>query len=120
MKTGIELIAEERKRQIEVEKFDVVHDEGYSGMQLSGAAGCYIANAVSKSATCIEKEPNARFQVWEEGYWPREGKYIKSRWTDGWPWSKEWDKREKHDPIRSLVIAGALIAAELDRLHAES
>jgi hypothetical protein len=27
-----------------------------------------------------------------------------------------WDKRRKHDRRRKLVIAGALIAAEIDRL----
>jgi len=33
-----------------------------------------------------------------------------------WPFDAEWDKRKKHDRIRQLTIAGALIAAELDRL----
>jgi hypothetical protein len=30
-----------------------------------------------------------------------------------------WDKREKHSRIRRLEIAGALIAAEIDRLTAD-
>lgn len=34
-----------------------------------------------------------------------------------WPWEKSWDKRAKHDPQKRLTVAGALIAAELDRLQ---
>lgn len=34
----------------------------------------------------------------------------------GWPFNrKEW--KPSSDPIRNLVKAGALIAAEIDRLH---
>lgn len=32
-----------------------------------------------------------------------------------WPW--EWEAWKPSDPIRSLVKAGALIAAEIDRLQ---
>ena len=37
---------------------------------------------------------------------------------DPWPakWSAAWDKRSKHNRLRRLTIAGALIAAEIDRL----
>ncbi len=34
-----------------------------------------------------------------------------------WPWAREWNKKEQHSRIRQLVIAGALIVAELDRLQ---
>lgn len=128
LKSGIELIAEERKRQIEVEEWDYSHDDGYDTMQLSGAAGCYLANAINKS---YEGEPHtrkkrARFQY---NYDPERYFLVNSGdrgdrqistggWKDGWPWSKEWDKRKKHDKMRSLVIAGALIAAEIDRINA--
>lgn len=36
-----------------------------------------------------------------------------------WPWDKSWDKRNQHNHIRRLAIAGALIAAEIDRLQRE-
>jgi hypothetical protein len=39
---------------------------------------------------------------------------------DAWPWDDECDKRWKHGRLRQLVIAGALIAAEIDRLQAET
>jgi hypothetical protein len=48
-----------------------------------------------------------------------------TRWyTDGevgngaWPWDGEWWKPNYNDPVRNLVKAGALIAAEIDRVLA--
>lgn len=111
---GVMLIMEERRRQIEVEEFDVINDFGYDVMQLSAAAGCYIANAHNKwfpENTHTEIEETSRFQVLVD-----DGEKFDT-WVDGWPWDKQWDKRKKHGIIRSLVIAGALIAAEIDRLQ---
>jgi hypothetical protein len=34
-----------------------------------------------------------------------------------WPWACEWNKKEKHNRLRQLVIAGALIVAEIERLQ---
>lgn len=118
MKSGIELIAAERQRQIEVEGWNDLHDNDHNTMQLSGAAGCYLANAINKA---YEGEPHtkkkrARFQYNYDEMW-KPGVVRKGGWKDGWPWDEEWDKRKKHDKVRSLVIAGALIAAELDRLN---
>lgn len=126
-KTGVELISDERKRQIEVEKWDYTHDEDYVEGEMMGAAGCYIASALSKhreERAHTNQSPLAKFQIYDFG----ERNFLvntgdrgdrtvrKAGWKDGWPWSKEWDKRKKHDKMRSLVIAGALIAAEIDRL----
>ena len=36
-----------------------------------------------------------------------------------WPWDWKWWKPSPHDRIRELEKAGALIAAEIDRLLAE-
>lgn len=36
--------------------------------------------------------------------------------SDPWPWHESWWK-PSDDPIRNLVKAGALIAAEIDRLY---
>jgi hypothetical protein len=33
-----------------------------------------------------------------------------------WPWGDEWDKKDKHPRRRQLVIAAALIVAEIERL----
>ena len=115
MKSGVELIAEERQRQIEVEGWNNLHDSDHDNMQLSGAAACYVANAINKDYG----EEKSRFEV----YVSESNKMFfgeeRGGWQDGWPWEGKWDKRKKHDCIRSLVIAGALIAAELDRLNNE-
>lgn len=88
-KTGIELIAEERKRQIEVEGFTAEHDNRWVGGELVMAAICYA----------------------QEG-----GKSPEFR-PFGFPWEKEWWKPSPDDRIRDLVKAGALISAEIDRLN---
>lgn len=105
---GITLIAEERQRQIDSEGYDIMQDfEFNSKGELAGAAGCYIANALNKMK---KRSVHAFFEV----------QYFDDRHTlgrvDGWPWDHNFDKRVKHDQIRSLVIAGALIVAEIDRL----
>lgn len=87
--TGADLIAAERQRQMVKEGWTPEHDAEHMSGELAWAAVCYAA--------------------------------PKSVYVDGgaepWPWAKEWDKRDKHDRQRRLVIAGALIAAEIDRLQ---
>jgi site-specific DNA-cytosine methylase len=36
---------------------------------------------------------------------------------DAWPWRDEDDRRGEHPYLKRLVIAGALIAAEIDRVQ---
>lgn len=104
MSNGIDLIAKERKRQIEKEGFNSTHDAQHEGDELAWAAACYAA-----------PEPIFRLEDYAVG--PRAGYTFADPWPE-W-WDEEWDKREKHDRIRKLVIAGALIAAEIDRLKKE-
>lgn len=97
MKTGIELIAAERQRQIDVEGWTPEHDAEHTHGELSRAAGIY-----ANRASLIESQNSEAFLL-EWGV------------PDLWPWSGDWWKPSK-DPIRNLEKAGALIAAELDRL----
>jgi len=85
--TGIELIAAERTRQVEVEKRTPEHDREHHWGELADAAACYAFNA-------------------------NERKSDPSRPPTGWP--SDWDWNPKN-PIRDLIRAGALIAAEIDR-----
>jgi hypothetical protein len=97
--TGIELISVERKRQIEEEGWAVEHDDSHFPGCLSVAGASYAAFVASVlSAT----------DGWRENY----------RWLGQqlWPFDSEWWKPSE-DPIRNLVKAGALIAAEIDRLQ---
>ena len=95
--TGIERIAAERTRQIDVEGWTPEHDDGHGGGDLSGAASDY-ANLASQ----IAFEGSADF--YDCGHVPA-----------SWPWDPKWWKPSE-DPIRNLEKAGALIAAEIDRL----
>jgi hypothetical protein len=95
MKTGVELIAEERQRQIAVEGWTPEHDNEHDMGEMIGAAITYSAHALG--IVSEEEIPNAD----TDGYWP---------WEDRW-----W--KPSPDPIRNLVKAGALIAAEIDRLQ---
>lgn len=111
MKTGIELIAEERERQIEVKKYDAEHDGLETAFQLSTAAGLFIANAQNqyfKDHTHYDGRGNvARFQLRED---------ETRKWSEVWPWD-DHDGRKDSDVLTSLIKAGALIAAEIDRLQ---
>lgn len=86
-KTGVELIAEERARQIAVEGWTPEHDDAHDQGELAIAASCY----------CLV--PGKRPLV----------PYL-------WPWHLDWWKPTPLNRTRELVKAGALIAAEIDRL----
>lgn len=95
---GAWLITKERGRQIAEEGWDEEHDDEHDQGQLAWAAVCYAA------PDHVYKE--ARFAVSK---------------IDPWPWDDEWDKRPAVGcttpyRVRALVKAGALIAAEIDRL----
>lgn len=105
MKTGIELIAEERERQICKEGWSPKHDDGHALGELSSAAGCYaaVASAITRGSSAEE--------------WSYE--MTQSELLPNWPWDAEsW--KPSDDNIRNLVKAGALIAAEIDRVQRES
>lgn len=94
MKTGIELIADERHRQIAKEGFSQQHDEEHDAGELSAAGAAYALNA-----SCVLYPLNGT---------PLEDTPIM------WPWEPSWWKPK--DPLADLVRAGALIAAEIDKL----
>lgn len=86
---GVELIAAERKRQIEEEGFSGNRDDNYTNEELSSAASFYAMPFHKRNLDLM-------------------------RWL--WPWSFTWWKPSPDDRIRELAKAGALIAAEIDRL----
>lgn len=89
MKTGIELIAKERREQIEKHNRTVEYDIQHNKYrQLSIAA-----------QSLLEKFIEYRVKPTSE-------------WND-----KIWDKMINADYIKRLTIAGALIAAEIDRIN---
>lgn len=91
--TGIDLIVAERQRQIEQEHYTAVHDEIHEDGALAMAAACYALNP--------DGNGDARFNFDE---------LIATLW----PWDiVTWKPKDR---VRDLVRAGALIAAEIDRL----
>lgn len=96
MKTGIELIAEERQRQIEKESWTKEHDAEHQIGVLAKAAVCYALPPLTRA----DVSPD----VGKPPFW--------------WPFSKECWKPERNR-VRELVKAGALIAAEIDRIQQE-
>lgn len=95
-KTGAQLISDERDRQIAEEGWTPLHDTQHLFGELSLAAASYCVCAAN--------------QILGESA---------SRWTQKpvmWPWDDEaWKPNDSE--IRNLQKAGALIAAEIDRLQ---
>ncbi len=84
---GAGLIAAERQRQIDAENWTPEHDDTHTIGELVDAAVCYLRHGLDAEMPVV---------------WP-------------WPWTEDWWK-PSDDPIKNLVRAGALIAAEIDRL----
>ncbi len=100
LKQGVQFIHEERKRQIENEGFK--DDSRYVNGELALAAAAYALPGYA-----------AAVRVMVDGKDPKEMEELL------WPFSPKWYKRSDKDlagRIRSLSKAGALIAAEIDRL----
>ncbi len=102
MKTGTQIITEERERQISQEGWTQAHDDEHRDYELSRAAAVY-ADAAGLVAAGGESD-KVKHSILTYGC------------ETPWPWTPEWLKITS-DPIRLLAKAGALIAAEIDRLQ---
>lgn len=98
-RSGVELIADERKRQIDVEGYTAEQDKEYEDGELAMAAVCYATT-----------EPN---RIWKSG-----ASFVPIPMD--WPWQNQCWKPSPENRVRELVKAGALIAAEIDRLQSIS
>ena len=106
---GAEMIAVERQRQKDAEGWTPEHDDEHTLGELAAAAACYaLINTRWKDAAILGEPLIASIL---------------------WPWEREWYKPAEYpDPpygpnlhidrrVKDLVRAGALIAAEIDRLE---
>lgn len=91
---GVDRIATERSRQVLVEGWSREHDAGHVG-------GGLVFAAIRYAAATRPGAPDLQSLAWSY-----------------WQWDEEWWK-PSDDPIRNLEKAGALIAAEIDRLLAD-
>ncbi len=104
---GVELIAQERKRQIEVEGWDAEHDKEHSCGDLAMAGACYALDIAKDYGLHDRRQMDAGCLI-----------NLTNLITFLWPWDGWW-KPTRKEPIKQLVKAGALIAAEIDKLQAE-
>jgi hypothetical protein len=96
-KTGAELIIQERDRQLTDEGFSPEHDDLWKAGELAKVAICYVQHANMLVQGYHTNIPAGHLQDWP------------FNWDEAW-----WNPKD--DPVRDLVRAGALIAAEIDRL----
>lgn len=94
-KTGADLIAEERLRQMTKEGWTAEHDDGHRPDEMALAAACYAI---------------------PDGYRHETGPLRRGNAPWLWPWETHWWKPSPRNRIRELAKAGALIAAEIDLL----
>jgi len=99
MKTGAELIAIERERQIKEEGWTSQHDD-----RMYANTHC-----LSMAAASYALPDHLRYDP-KGSTMPTIGnQYL-------WPWESKWFKPSPEDRIKELTKAGALIAAEIDLL----
>ena len=109
MKTGAERLAEERARQVAKKGWTAEHDDQHDDGQLALAAVCYAASAACEHVY-VKHEYAASISIADPWPWP--GQYCDARPYDG----NVLKEPTKEEAIRLLEKAGALIAAEIDRL----
>lgn len=98
MKTGTEFITEERYRQINEEEWSSEHDDEHVKGELANAAAVYAIDPMGGDASNI----------------------IKTLWPKGWELKLSCNENTEDNidgRIKDLTKAGALIAAEIDRLN---
>jgi len=99
--TAIEMIKEERDRQLSSLGITFDHDDSHVEGELAYAAACYALYHGYRTTF-----PSQSFRVLR----------LEDQATKDWPWEQEsW--KPSDDPVRNLVKAGALIAAEIERLQ---
>lgn len=95
---GVLRIFEERLEQVKKHGYDAGHDDAHKHGELEDAARC-VLRGIDVPSTAIDRAHIRTVEV------PRE-----------WPWEPEsYRKIMNHDRIGRLAIAGALIAAAIER-----
>lgn len=97
---GAQLIAAERRRQREKESWSWQHDDEHDEGEMALAAIAYALPPAWRSIVRHVAGVSVTFEL---------RRLL-------WPWRNEW-KPSPDDRVRELVKAGALIAAEIDRVQ---
>ena len=118
MKTPIELIKDERTRQIEKEGWTLEHDDTeHPDGELAMVAALYASPEDNLQIVEYCKECNEAHHILDP--WPWMDSVNYDRYGDGGVDIEHhaWDKRKEVNRMRRLQIAGALIVAEMERLQ---
>lgn len=99
--SGASAIASERARQIAAEGYTPEHDAEHGWHVLVQAGVCYADHIAASSSGAATASWLARTHPF-------------------WPWDAQYWKPTPGDPRRQLVKAGALIAAAIDALDAQT
>jgi hypothetical protein len=126
--SGVVRILAERQRQIQEEGWTKTHDDTHDFFEMTKAAICY-AHHSTLMGHCVWQTEYVDAEVGTPGEQTRIQRAKITRLPEGWPeWDRKWWKPEPRvpgdgspminskDAIRMLEKAGALIAAEIDRL----
>jgi hypothetical protein len=105
--TGVDLIAAERRRQVEVEGFTAARDDRYRRGELAQAAAYYAYPGEDVASGFTHKFGTGSVSISTQRLLYPAG------------WSLTTGDKARHDRIKQLAIAGALAAAEIDRLLRE-
>lgn len=105
---GLQLIAEERQRQID-KGYTADHDDGVEAdRQIARAANAYLDHYVRRAWVFTNE-----FGLPGVANGPES--YRNEPVPDDWPWEdKDW---KPTTPLSDLIKAGALIAAEIERVQ---
>lgn len=101
LKSGIEIIAIERKRQIEELGYDYTNDALYANEELARAGAWYSLPSFDRIKFELMQTKN------------RDKKSV----INIWPWDRRYYKPSPESRIKELAKAGALIAAQIDYLQ---
>lgn len=92
-------VSAERERQVNVEGWTEAHDDAHVSGGMARAAACYAVKA------SYGDEPSKA----DRGF-------IERIVTSLWPWAAKWWKVVGKTPRRMLIVAAALIVAEVERI----
>lgn len=108
--SGVWSIAVERARQETVERWSAEHDDEHTDGSLALAAVCYAHPSPKMRTAQVRVDVAGRGEC---PIWETRSVTVPRDWPESWSvcWWKPADR------IRDLTRAGALIAAELDRLE---
>lgn len=110
MKTALQLIHEERERQINVKGWTPEHDRHHTAGELANAAASYALTPDIRLKLAIQESPRiTKFAVCLGDHKELCPPII-------WPFEEDAFKATPEDRLRELAKAGALIVAEMERL----